>query len=253
MANKLCSKLSTTTALIMICAVTVSAQLDKKPYSEWSEKESLKVLNDSAWGQTQSLVDTSRMFDRDRRLSQGQSRIADVTQVDFRIRFLSAKPVRQAICRYLEIQQKNEMSDQMASQLKAFAGADFPDYIIITVLVEATSPSNEFRQAVATLDKLTTGDLTNNTYLVTKNGQKIFLKEYQPPRKDGLGARFIFPRLVEGKPFLVPDSGEVQFFSELGGLMVLDIREGATMQRKPVHLNMRYKVKDMMFKGKLEY
>jgi hypothetical protein len=232
-------------ALIMIGYVSVSAQWDKKPFSEWSEKESLKLLNDSPWGQTQSLVDTSKMFDRDRRLSGGQSRIVDTPQVDFRIRFLSAKPVRQAISRYLEIRQKNEMSDQMASQLKSFAAADFPDYIIITVLVEAPSPTNELRQAASTLDKLTTGDLTNNTYLVTKGGQKIFLKEYQSPRKDGLGARFIFPRIVEGKPFLTPDSGEVQFFSELGGLLM--------MQGKPVQLTMRYKVKEMMFQGKLEY
>lgn len=234
-----------TAVLIMICYGVVSAQWDKKPYSDWSEKESLKLLNDSPWGQTQSLVDTSKMFDRDRRLSSGQSRIVDTPQVDFRIRFLSAKPVRQAISRYLEIKQKNEMGDQMASQLKSFAAADFPDYIIITVLVEAPSPTNEFRQAVATLDKLTTGDLTNNTYLVTKGGQRIFVKEYQSPRKDGLGARFIFPRTVEGKPYLTPDSGEVQFFSELGGLMM--------MQGKPVHLSTRYKVKEMMFQGKLEY
>ncbi len=55
-------------ALLIVFASSGSAQWDKKPYSEWSEKETEKVLNDSPWGQTQTYVDTSRMFDRNRRL-----------------------------------------------------------------------------------------------------------------------------------------------------------------------------------------
>ena len=66
----------------------------------------------------------------------------------------------------------------------------------------------------------------------------IFLQEYQPPRNDGFGARFVFPRLVDGKPWLTPESGEVVFLSEMREIGIL---------------TMRYRVKDMMFNGRLEY
>lgn len=228
----------------LICSMA-SAQWDKKPYTEWSQQETEKILNNSPWGQTQALTDTSKMFDTGRRLDSGQSRVADVTQVNFRVRFLSAKPVRQAISRSMEIQQKGELPEQLAAQLRAFASADFPDYIIITVTVEAPNPSSEFQAATSVLGKITTAELKNDTYLLVKGGRKVFIKEYQSPRNDGLGARFIFPRLLDGKPFITTETESVLFYSELGSLL--------KAANKPVFLSMRYKTGDMMFQGKLEY
>jgi hypothetical protein len=145
----------------------------------------------------------------------------------------------------MEIQQKGELPERLAAQLKAFANADFPDYIVITVTVEAPNPSSEFQAATAVLGKVTTAELKNDTYLLVKGGKKVFLKEYQSPRNDGLGARFIFPRLVEGKPYITAETESVLFYSELGNLL--------KAANKPVALSMRYKIKDMMFGGKLEY
>ena len=115
------------------------------------------------------------------------------------------------------------------------------------------------------LAKLTTGDLQNNTYLLADNGQRIYLKEYQSPRNDGLGARFIFPRLVDGKPFITAETESLLFHSEFGETAApLAPGSNPTQQTGPSPssnirpfsnfvLNMRYKVKDMMFGGKLEY
>jgi hypothetical protein len=222
---------------LLALVISASAQLEKKPYHEWSEKDATKVLNDSGWGQTQTLADTSNMTGNNRADS-SQSRVADVAYVNFRIRFLSAKPVRQAFCRLIELQQKGEVSEPMTKQLNALAAADFPDYIIISVLCDSPSQSNKLQQANAALFKYVTGELKNETYLLTKSGQRAFLQEYQAPRKDGLGAKFIFPRMVDGKPLITQETGEVLFHSELPGLIAL---------------NMRYKVKDMLFNGKLEY
>jgi hypothetical protein len=222
--------------LLMIFVCSAMAQIDKKPYGEWSEKEATKILNDSAWGQTQTLTDTSNMTGNNR-ADAAQSRISDVTYVNFRIRFLSAKPIRQAFSRVIELQQGG-VSEPLAKQLYGLANADFPDYAIVSVLCDSQSQSSKLQQANAGLYKFTTAELKPNTYLQAKGGEKIFLQEYQPPRKDGLGARFIFPRMVDGKPILASESGEVVFHAELPGLVVL---------------NMRYKVKDMMFNGKLEY
>ncbi len=235
--------------LLLALATAAAAQWEKKNYTEWSNKEADKMLNDSPWGQTQTLVDTSRMFDRDRRLDSAQSRVADVAQVNFRIRFMSAKPIRQAVTRSIEIQNRGELPEAFAKQLKAFIDMDFSDHVFVVVQVDAPSPSVDLNSAVATLNKLTTTDLKNNTYLLTSSGQRIFIKEYQTPRNDGLGARFIFPRLVDGKPILTPDSGDVLFYSDMGGLFIPQ----TIGERKPFALSMRYKVKAMMFNGKLEY
>src|SRR2546422_5099938 len=48
-------------ALMLTYPIALSAQWNKKPYTEWSEKEATKLLNDSPWGQTQALTDTSQM------------------------------------------------------------------------------------------------------------------------------------------------------------------------------------------------
>jgi hypothetical protein len=220
-------------------AVAGLAQWNKKPYTEWSEKEALKLLNDSPWGQTQVISDVSRMGATgpggNTRASQTED--SSSRHINFRIRFLSAKPIRQAFSRMIEIKQQGELDDQLAARLKAFSTQDFPDYIIVTVDVDSTATRGELQQARVALGNRTTGELQNNTFLQVKE-QRVFLQEYQPPKNDGLGARFIFPRLVDGKPFITPESSEVRFASEL------------TAAYK---LNMRYKVKDMMFDGKLEY
>jgi hypothetical protein len=236
--------------VLMALVGSAAAQIDKKPYNEWSEKEATKVLNDSAWGQTQTVTDTSNMTGNNT-VASGQSRISDVTYINFRIRFLSAKPIRQAFSRIIELQQKGQLSEQLSKQLDGLANADFPDYTIISVLCDSPSQSSQLQKANADFHKFTTNELKPNTWLQAKGGEKIFLQEYQAPRRDGLGARFIFPRTVNGKPILLPESGEIVFHAALPSLVIPNASR--TELPKQVILNMRYKVKDMMFNGKLEY
>jgi hypothetical protein len=225
--------------LLLGIFVNAAAQIDKKPYTEWSEKEAEKLLEKSGWAQTQIFTDTAGTFSTGpgRTVNSNQSRSAGIDQVNFHIRFLSAKPVRQAISRIMEIRQKGEVSDQMAAQLKSFATSDFPDFVVVTLTVDGSQSQGRLQEANALLNKLTTVDLKNNTYLLVKD-QRVFIQEYQAPRRDGLGARLIFPRLVDGKPIVEADSDEVRFVSELSSAF---------------KLNMRYKVKEMIYQGKLEY
>ena len=83
-----------------------------------------------------------------------------------------------------------------------------------------------------------TGTLKNTSYLERNDGKKLFLEEYVPPGKDGFGARFIFLRELEGKPFLTKDSGEVRFYAEYSN---------------GIKVNRRFKIADMNYKGELEY
>ena len=228
--------------VLFTCPLSLSAQWNKKPYTEWSEKEATKLLESSPWGQTQVFSDTSNEFGTGRR---GNVTATDPNSVDYsshhlniRIRLLSAIPVRQAFARLITLAQKGNMNKQLEERLKAFASQDFPDYIIISVDGESQESKSEIREFRALLDTRTTADLKNNTYLAGKNGQRVFIAEYQSPKKDNLGAKLIFPRLVDGQPFITPETEEIHFYSEMSSKYKLD---------------MRFKVKDMTYQGKLEY
>ncbi len=241
-------------ALFLIFPLATSGQWNKKPYTEWSEKDTKKVLNDSPWSQDQNFTDTSKNMSTTTSRGGTQSAIADVINVTFHMRFFTAKPVRQAISRSMELQYKGELPEPLATKLKALAAADFPDYVIITVTCEAEKASNLLQDAKSLLQKLNTGLIKNSTYLLTKGGERVLLQEYQPPQNDGLGARFVFPRLVNGKPFITPESGEILFHAELGGGSQLNSTlSNSDVARNGFMLNTRFKVKDMMFDGKLEY
>jgi hypothetical protein len=222
----------------ILSASTASAQWDKKPYKEWSEKEALAVLNNSPWGQTQTYTDTSHMFDEGRAVDSSASRVVEVPQIKFHIRFFSSKPVRQATSRLFELKQKGQLSKNLAAQLDALAGANFPDYIVVTVTTEAAQAGSLMGAASSLLDRQTTAQLQSDTYLSVKGGKRVFLREYQTPRNDGFGARFVFPRLVDGKPFITADDENVLFHSSL---------------KAGPELTMRFKLKDMVFQGALEY
>lgn len=235
--------------LLVILSLAASAQWDKKPYTAWSEKDAQRVLNDSPWAKTQVFSTPNEMF----RSPVGnapqpgrQGRTGDPTagtpaqsiHISFRVRFLSARPVRQAFSRLIELNQKSGLTEQAAAELKQFVSGDFLEYIVVAVTCDATEPGANTQEARSLLRTRGTADLKNNTFLEIKGGQRVFLQEFQPPQKDGVGARFIFPRVVEGKPFITPESEEIHFVSELSSAYKLD---------------RRYKVKEMMFDGKLEY
>ncbi|MEW6125776.1 MAG: hypothetical protein AB1757_01825 [Acidobacteriota bacterium] len=229
--------------LSLIIPFQAFAQWDKKPYTEWTEKEAQKLLNDSPWGRTQVYTSNVSLFrgptsGRVGVNSPTSANTDTATHLNFRIRFLSAKPIRQAIARLLEVKQKQSLSNELAAHLKSIVEGEFLEYIVITVSVDSQQVGSNVQEAYGLLQSRGTAVLKNNTYLEIKGGKRIFLHEYQPPKPDGLGARFIFQRLVDGKPFITPESEEIHFFTELNNTYRLD---------------RRYKVKDMMYEGKLEY
>ena len=224
---------------VFTCAVSIPAQWNKKPYTEWSEKEATKVLNDSPWGQTKVYSNTSNEFGTGPggRAGAGPgSGDYSAIHLNIRIRFLSAKPIRQAFSRMILLQQKGQVPNQLAAKLNAFANQDFPDSIVVSVDCDANESKGAFRAFKTLLETRSMVDLKNRVYLSAK-GQRTFIESYQPPKDDGMGGKFIFPRTVNGKPAIPPDSDEILFSGALSSYS----------------LNMRFKVKDMMVDGKPEY
>lgn len=234
-------------AILLTCTfmLSISAQKKVKPWTEWSKKEVQKMLDDSPWSQTQIDTDTSELFysptapgnrgtNASSRTSGGATNQA--TSVKYSIRFLSAKPVRQAFARVVELTQ-DKPNAQLSEQLRGFVERSFDQFIAVAVTYES-SDQRYSGNALQAFNSANTSQLKNNTYLERKDGKRVFLQQYIAPAKDGIGAKFIFPRIVDDQPFLKADSGEVRFVSEVG---------------KNIKLNMRFKVSDMMYNGQLEY
>lgn len=233
---------------IVITTGTSFGQKKEKKWTDWSKKETEKMLNDSPWAQTQNDTDTSEMFyspTNDPRLggnvtSTTGARIAEgavnsAVTITFHVRFYSARPVRQALARQLILQQSPP--PDVVAKLQNFAELKSPDSIIITVTFDAPDQrySNSVMQA---FNSAVTATLKNNTYLERSDGKRLFLEEYVPPGKDGFGARFIFLRAPNGQPFIENNNGEIHFFAQFP-------RSG--------RIDRRFKLANMMFNGELEY
>ncbi len=231
-------------------AVVAGAQKKMKPWTEWSEKEVNKMLNDSAWGQTQTETNTSEMFYNPTAQGRGSTRPSDpsgssdtndrnaqgafnqATSVNYRIRLLTAKPIRQAIARRAQMQ-----NPQLAERLQAFAEQQTDQFIVVAVDYDSTDRRLS-GPAMQLFNSANTGLLKNATYLENKDGKRLFLQEYIAPINDGMGAKFVFPRIVGEQPFVTAESGYLRFYSEMA---------------KNLKLNMRFKVSELMYDGKLEY
>jgi hypothetical protein len=221
-------------ALVLLSG-SVAAQ-KTKPWMEWSKKECEKTLTDSAWGQTQTeersrqpentsavtQVAAPRSADRqlrDREGESGESKPAPPTK--FYVRFLSAKPVRAAFARQVLLAQK-EPSPELTTQLQGFVDRDFADYIVVSVGVEVGDEKQGAMLSRA-FTAATTDALKQAVYLERKDGKRVFLMEYRAPVADGMGAKFVFPRALDGKPFLT-EGDNVRFFAQLSEKLKLNTR-----------------------------
>ncbi len=241
-----------TCAILILLAVSAAAQ-KAKPWTEWSAKDAEKVLNDSAWGQTQTEGQTSSQPSQTSAITQTTAARENTVKnasaaarsesgetkdtamaLHYRVRLLTAKPIRAAFVRMVELQ--GAPPDRVA-QLRGFVDRDFGDYIVVTV----TMDGNDRKRMAPAMQEISAADaelLKNTTFLERKDGKRVALMDYRAPSTDGLGAKFVFPRTVDGKPFIEASSGEVRFATEVG---------------KAVKIAKRFKVSEMMYDGKLEY
>src|SRR5438067_4173140 len=236
MKNK---SLSIAATLVVLAALaTVMAQKADTKWTEWSKKDAQKMLDDSPWGHTQTETDTREMMfsptagagtssvNSARSVSGANNQAINLT---FHVRFFSARPIREALARKMELENGNLKGEQL-TRLHNWAEIKSADSIIVTVLFD--SPDGRYSgPAIQAFGSNTTATLKNDCYLQRSDGKQLFLQEYVPPGKDGFGGRFIFPRDVEGQPFINDKSGEIRFYVKFPNLDKID---------------RRFKVSDMM-------
>src|SRR5215831_9742032 len=221
------------------------AQKDKK-WTEWNKKEADKMLSDSPWAKTQTDTDTSEGFYQptsaggvngarttaSNSSAAGQGATNQSTSVTYIVRFFSARPIRSALIRSIELDKKDRDAATV-EKMHNFAEGKAQDSIIVTVSYKAGSGADarSLNPVMQSFNGATTGTLKNKTYLQRSDGKQLFLEEYVPPGADGFGARFIFLRMPDEKPFIDSNSKEIRFYTEFDNVKV----------------DRRFKVADMMY------
>ncbi|MGZ8844505.1 MAG: hypothetical protein ACXW18_12640 [Pyrinomonadaceae bacterium] len=225
------------------------AQKADKPWTEWSKEEVQKLLENSPWAQIQNDTDTSQQFfsptsdpglngaraNSNTESRQAQGATNQAVNVKYFVRLFSARPIRQALIRQMVLKQKPP--DEAFAKMRQFAEVKSETSIIVTVSFESTDQraGNKVMQA---FNSAVTSTLKNNTYLQRTDGKQLFLEEYIPPGKDGFGARFIFLRLPDERPFVDAKTTELRFVAQFSS----DIK-----------IDRRFKLADMKYQGELEF
>jgi hypothetical protein len=221
---------------LLLLTFSCLAQKDKaaaKPWSDWNKDDVDKMLNKSPWGHVITNTDTSEMTAT---LGVQQSSDGSRNQAiswNYRIRFFSAKPIREAFARQVLLGNPS----LKPQQLDNFVNGYYSESIVVAVSYDSTD-----RRYLAEREKAfnlaTTEQLASTVYLELKDGKRIPLSEYSPPAKDGTGAKFVFPRLNGSTPYITDEKEVLHLVINMGGGIGFDYR---------------FKLADMNYDGKLEY
>jgi len=236
--------------LVIVLATAGFAQgpWSKKDWKQWSKDDCKKVLEDSPWAQrwTQSGAKMANFATRTR----GTSGVGSESElaVSYVIQFRSARPVREAVVRQVLIANQYDLLDPekkevMRKQTEGFLNRTYDDVIVVHV----TYGSNvqEYNRDLATFwqTHYSEGTVPQEAFLNGPRGQKVAPVRMISPKGGAQEFELIFPRLVEGKPFLEPGDKTigVEFVSPSVG--------GVDSSR----VFMEFKVDKMSLNGELVY
>lgn len=232
--------------IFVVCAFSIPAfaQDTSKPWSDWSKKDAEKVLNESAWGQsytqeiaaptsTAATTRTSGGFAGENRGESGENKAP--TPMKFRVRLLTAKPIREAFSRMVVLQQPNA-GDDLKVQLQGFVDRDFGDFLVVSFSVEGGN-AQMAKGSEMMLARLTADALKDKVYLERKDGKRATFIDYKAPVGDGMGAKMVFSRTLDGQPFIAGDD-------------VIKFNFDMNEKQK---ISVKFKSSGMTYGGKLEY
>ena len=231
--------------VLLAASVSGYAQEGAKPWTDWSKKDAEKVLNDSSWGQTYvqeaaEPVSTTVITNTRPGLAGGSNgesgEVKASRALKYRARFLTAKPVREAFSRLIVLSQPNA-NDGLKGQLQGFIDRDFGDFLVISFSIESEDPRIS-KGAMMGLGRLTAEMIKDKISLERKDGKKATLIDYKVPVEDGMGAKIVFSRTLDGKPFLGEGDDFVRLTFQLS---------------EKQKISMKFKVTGMTYGGKLEY
>lgn len=223
----------------LLCAAfsMVLAFASQEAIPRWSLSRAVQMLNSSPWARQETFT---------RVVSGVGSGVSGEKEIfnTFYVRLLSARPVREALAR---IQQLNYGYDELAPadrlRFNEAVGAglmeDFGDLVVVAVSFRSNDP-NEESSVRRFFQKETAETLKTRAFLSTDRFSQVRILTYYPPRDDGLGAKFVFPRDLGGAPIADRESRTLTF-------ELLEV-PGANPR-----LRAGFRVKDMVVDGRVVY
>ena len=231
-------------AVLIGASTSLAKDFWTQPYEQWNKGQVTKMLNDSPWADTQTFTN---LVGRDLDSPVGDAGVGvrgeRETNDKFTIRFFSALPIREAYIRMYQIMNRyDEMNPQQRqdfdSRFKRALNLDVHDRVIVAVEFASNEPDT-IRNMKQFWENSTSQTLKQSTFLICQGAGRVELLEYYPPSSDGTGAKFVFPRTVNGKPALDPGDREARF-----EFYVPPIDQKVLMN---------FKVSKMTYKDKLAY
>jgi hypothetical protein len=253
---------------------------ETKPYLQWTANQIDKVLNDSPWvglaeagiRKVDSAVVVAGCIHRTDGIPVDVSDIASEDSlycsaysipILYRVRLITAMPVREAILRQLAsgkrveptISMKDYATDTEKNLLERFVATHPSDIrvkgdnqnIIVALTLRVADINNcnpiigRYRYWVEEpkadeLSRIDKSKLIAQTSLAT-NTNRVALARYEPPDSDCLGAKYYFPRnLSNGAPLIAPGDKDLVFETRINGS----------------RLKVRFNLKKMLYNGKPE-
>jgi len=216
--------------IFFVLALFPESAVWEKDFHSWSLEEALSILNDSPWAREQTAT---------RVVGGIGSGIAGEKEIyeRFYVRLLSARPIREAYARADRLISNTESVDPTAAKsAKDSLDLDTSDWIVVAVAFRSNDMSRE-QEVKRELQTQTTETMKIRAYLSTARFPQVRIMAFFPALEDGVGAKFVFPRKINGEAVVTAGDQNLIFELEMPGDMP-DVRT-------------TFKVREMMVKGEL--
>ncbi len=232
-------------AVLCLLAVLLAFAADfwtKKPYTQWSRKDVKQLLTDSPWAKTEMLRSTQAV--RSPGAASGNTADAQVDPtIVYAVYLRSAQPVREALVRSAQLDQKYDQLDEAGrkefdAKFAQFLSADLSDKVIFQVSYEANS-ENIDQQLALFWQKETLESMQKAASLAGPDGKPVAPIAFSPVSGKGRAFQLAFPR----------PQGE---FAKNAAL-VLEFVHPDLPGEPAKRLHFKFSFKDMQYRGALTY
>ena len=177
-----------------------------EPFNQWPIEKAVNVLNESPWARQETFTRVIRG------VGSGISGEKEIYST-FYVRFLSARPIREAYARIQQIQYGYD--EMLPEEREVFEKAqtknlniDISDYIVVSISFRSNDP-NEESNVRRFFQSETAETLRTKVFLSTSVNSQVELSAYFPQQEESVGAKFVFPRKVNGNPVVTPDCSRI--------------------------------------------
>lgn len=207
----------------LVAAPSAQAQKfwQKKDYQRWSKQECRELLTKSPWADSYTIGTVVFQVVGEESAVAGREMAPQITYL---VRFLSARPIRQALVRQPQIERKYEelppeQKQALDEQYGKFIAAEFPQTVLVQVLYSTNSQEYD-RELTRYWQSQSPEALKQQIYLIGGPG-RIAPLGVQVAGGAGGEIQLIFPREFEGRPMAGPDDKHLalEFLSPAIGIL----------------------------------